>query len=591
MRKISYLIFEGDGMSFKRLIAVHVFLISAFTMLLSIAVAQTNPAITDADNPFEADAPLPSGELVSVSPKGGELGSASPDIERGLVTPGLKIEDPDEEILPFGSQLFTKANFVDQSLGVNATYSIAPGDRIAVKMWGARIYENILAVDVQGNIFLPEVGPIQVEGVKNSKLNAVVEASISRVFTNNVKVYTNLLGAQPIGVYVTGAVKFPGHFPGARGDSVLYFLTRAGGVDAERGSYRNIAVRRGGKTVGTIDLYNFLINGDLPEIEFRDKDTIVVRTQFPTVTVLGDVKNAFKYEFDPANSNGASILTLASPNGVASHVMLKGVRGEKAISQFITLQQAKLTKLAAGDILTVESDYTSDQILIAVRGNSDGASTLSIDRSTLLGQVASLIEVDPLTHNLDAIFLRRKSVAERQKRAIERSLYELQRSVLTGSSSSSTGSAIRVQEAQLITKFVSLAQTVEPEGRVVLAGTDWSNVHLEEGDEIVIPEKSEVIFISGEVKVPRTILWRDQFSAQEYIHAAGGLSNRGDSDRLIILRQNGSVHDGSQPIQKGDHIMVLPELDTKIFAMFKDIIEITYRVALSAAGRLVITST
>jgi len=583
MRRVNYLIFEGDRMSFKHLTVVSVFLISALAMLMSIATAQTDPAVTDANNPFEADTPLPSGKLVPVSPKGGELGSTSPDIERGLVTPGLEAENSDEEILPFGSQLFTKANFVDQSLGVNATYSIAPGDRIAVKMWGARVYENILAVDVQGNIFLPEVGPIQVEGVKNSKLNAVVGASISRVFTDNVKVYTNLLGAQPIGVYVTGAVKFPGQFPGARGDSVLYFLTRAGGVDAERGSYRNIVVRRSGKTVGTIDLYNFLINGDLPEIEFRDKDTIVVGTQLPTVTVLGDVKNAFKYEFDPDNSTGGSILALASPDGIASHVMLKGVRGEKAMSQFITLQQAKLTKLAAGDILTVESDYTNDQLLITVRGNSNGASTLSIDRSTLLGQVANLIEVDPLTHNLDAIFLRRKSVAERQKRAIERSLYELQRSVLTGSTSSSTGSAIRVQEAQLITKFVSLARTVEPEGRVVLAGTDWSNVHLEEGDEIVIPEKSEVIFISGEVKVPRTILWRDQFMAQDYIQAAGGLSNRGDSDLLIILRQNGSVHDGSQPIQKGDHIMVLPEPDSKIFAMFKDIIEITYRVALSAA--------
>jgi len=570
-------------MNIKRLIVASVVSISTLATLMSIAIAQTDPAVTDANNPFEADAPLPSGKLVPVSPKGGELGSTSPDIERSLVTPGLVAENLDEEIQPFGSQLFTKANFVDQSLGVNATYSIAPGDRIAVKMWGARVYENILAVDVQGNIFIPEVGPIQVEGVKNSKLNAVVEASISRVFTDNVKVYTNLLGAQPIGVYVTGAVKFPGQFPGARGDSVLYFLTRAGGVDTERGSYRNIAVRRSGKTVGTIDLYNFLINGDLPEIEFRDKDTIVVGTQLPTVTVLGDVKNAFKYEFNPANSTGDSILALASPNGVASHVMLKGVRGDKAISQFITLQQAKLTKLAAGDVLSVESDYINDQLLITVRGNSDGASTLSIDRSTLLGQVANLIEVDPLTHNLDAIFLRRKSVAKRQKRAIERSLYELQRSVLTGSTSSSTGSAIRVQEAQLITKFVSLARTAEPEGRVVLAGTDWSNVHLEEGDEIVIPEKSEVIFISGEVKVPRTILWRDQFIAQDYIQAAGGLSNRGDSDLLIILRQNGSVHDGSQPIQKGDHIMVLPEPDSKIFAMFKDIIEITYRVALSAA--------
>lgn len=570
-------------MSDIRLIRFFFVLVSVLSLSGSLSWAQTSSTTEAIDNPFEADSAPLTGQPILVQPVGGEIAPSSPDIER---RPGISESEETitgEFVSPFGSQLFSKANFIDQSLGVNAKYTIAPGDRIAVKMWGARTYENVLAVDVQGNIFIPEVGPVHVEGVNNSSLSSVVSASISKVFTNNVSIYTNLLGAQPIGIYVTGAVKFPGHFPGARSDSLLYFLSRAGGVDPERGSYRNIIVRRKGKTVSNIDLYDFLIKGDLPDIEFKDNDTIVVATQLPTVAVIGDVKNSYKYEIDPSRTVGSDVLALASPRGTASHVMLKGVRGEKAVSQFISLSQARGTKLAAGDILSVVSDYTSDQITIRIDGNSNGASTLAIDRSTLLGQVANLIEVDPLTRDLNAIYLRRVSVAERQKTAIERSLYELQRSVLTGSSSSSTGSAIRVQEAQLINKFVMQARSVAPEGRVVLAGVDWSKVHLEEGDEIVIPEKSEIIFISGEVKVPQTILWRKQFGTYNYIQAAGGLSNRGDEDRLVILRRNGSVHDGSEPIQKGDHIMVLPALDTKIFAMFKDLVEITYRIALSTA--------
>ena len=551
------------------------------------AIAQTAGSQTDADNPFEADAPVSGQQLVPVQPRnGGISGSPTSKLERpGLASPQGGEEEIKAEavIMPFGSQLFAKSNFVDRSQSVNSAYTIENGDRVAIKMWGARVYENILTVDLQGNIFLPEVGPVRVAGLRNSELNGAVNKRVSSVFTNNVKVYTNLLGTQPIGVFVTGNVVSPGRYPGNRGDSVLYYLARAGGVDPESGSYRTITVRRNGKALGSVDLYNFLINGDLPQFEFQDNDTVLVGPQHPTVTVIGEVKNVYKYEFDPATYSGADILGLANPKGTASHVMLKGVRGNQSFSQFLPLNQARGTRLFAGDILTVASDQAAGQILLKVSGNSVGPSTLAVNRSMKLGQVASLIQTDPLTHDLDAIYIRRQSVAERQKRAIEQSLYELQRSVLTASASSASGSAILVQEAQLIDRFVQQARAVEPEGRVVLAGVDWSNMHLEDGDEIVIPERSDVVLISGEVKVPQTILWRKGYSPDDYIRSAGGLSNRGDDDRLIIVRRNGSVHDGSDPIENGDHIMVLPTYDTKIFAMFKDLIEITYRVALSAA--------
>ncbi|GLQ05771.1 polysialic acid transporter KpsD [Sneathiella chinensis] len=562
-------------------------------LLMSGALAQTTSNAATVDNPFASDMPASQSHMVPVIPTDGEVNGGQSDIVRnpalpnpeetttpyGQVSPVLE----EAEIFPFGHQLFAKSNFVDQSLSVNSDYAISPGDRIVVKMWGARVYENVLSVDVQGNIFIPEVGPIYVEGSRNSQLNSIVGKSVSRVFTDNVKVYTNLLGTQPIGVFVTGAVKYPGRYPGAKSDSILYYLSRAGGVDPEQGSYRSILVRRKGETLASVDLYNFLVNGDLADVQFEDKDTIVVGAQLPTVSVSGEVKNSYKFEIDPRTYSGADVLRIANPKGTASHVLLKGVRGDKAISQFITMDQAQRSRLAAGDQLFVESDQTSDEITVKVSGNTEGASTLTVSRSATLGQIANLIKTDPLTHELGAIYIRRPSVAERQKRAIEKSLYELQRSVLTGSSSSTSASQIRVQEAQLIDRFVQQARAVEPEGRVVLSGVDWSGTHVEDGDEIVIPEKTDVVFISGEVKVPQTILWREEYSSADYIEASGGLSNRGDDDRLVIVRLDGSVHDGSKKIMKGDQILVLPRIDTKLFAMFKDLVEITYRVALSAA--------
>lgn len=549
-------------------------------------LAQSNLGLTN-DNDIVETELFEGGALKRVAPRGGTLMESTPQIERS--DPGLPRAQTEEmpEIVqlqrPYGSQLFSNINIMDKTLGVSPSYEITVGDRIAVRMWGARQYENILTVDVQGNIFLPEIGPIHVSGIKNSTLTNVVKSSVSNVFTSNVKVYTNLLGTQPIGVYVTGAVKYPGRYPGGKADTVLYFLARAGGIDEKSGSYRSIKVLRGGKQLENIDLYSFLIQGEMPIIGFQENDTIVVGPQYPTVTVVGNVRNSYRYEFDPSTYTAGDILSIAGPEDLVSHAMVTGVRGQKTVSLYLPLNEYRSHKVYPGDVIELQNDQTSTQIIVSVEGNSAGPSTMSLDKSSVLGQVIKLIQADASTHDLESVYIRRKSVAERQKLAIEQSLYELQRSVLTGSSASASGSAIRVQEAQLIDRFVQQARAVEPEGRVVLSGADWTDMHLEDGDQIVIPEKSEVIYVSGEVKVPQTVLWRSNFASDDYIQTAGGVSNRGDEDRLIIVRRDGSVQNGNEPIMKGDHIMVLPEIDTKLFAAFKDLIEITYRVALSAA--------
>src|SRR5690606_32014309 len=129
------------------------------------------------------------------------------------------------------------------------------------------------------------------------------------------------------------------------------------------------------------------------------------------------------------------------------------------------------------------------------------------------------------------IYIRRESVALRQRQAIDRALYELQRSVLTGSSVTGTEAQMRVQEASLVERFVQQVRAVEPEGRVVLSGSDWKNMILENGDEVVIPKKSDVVVVSGEVKLPQTVVWQKSMSISDYIQTAGGVSNRGDAGR------------------------------------------------------------
>ena len=131
----------------------------------------------------------------------------------------------------FGEQLFRPGAPQAYGAGFNPDYMLAIGDRVALRMWGAFTYEAIQPLDAQGNVFLPNVGPIHVAGVRNADLNEVVQASVRKVYRSNVGVYASLEASQPVRVYVTGFVVAPGQYAGLAAESVLGYLARAGGVD------------------------------------------------------------------------------------------------------------------------------------------------------------------------------------------------------------------------------------------------------------------------------------------------------------------------------------------------------------------------
>ena len=175
-------------------------------------------------------------------------------------------------------------------------------------------------VDSQGNIFIPNIGPVNLLNVPSSQVNATVTSSIKQVYTNDVNVYVNLLTATPVSVYVSGPVLRPGQYAGQATDSPLYFLKRAGGVDFLRGIFRKIDILRAGEVVHSIDLYNFVTDGELPAISFQDKDVILVRPIGPTITVSEGARNSFTFELKPSDLTGEALVNYAKPGDFISHV-------------------------------------------------------------------------------------------------------------------------------------------------------------------------------------------------------------------------------------------------------------------------------
>lgn len=537
----------------------------------------------------------PSGNVVSgpnFPQQGDKRSSFRPDAQgnpsAALTAPPAWAQGPlraggSQALAPFGDVLF-HGNFAGTYQdGLNANYVIMPGDRIAVRIWGAKTFEDILMVDQKGNIFLPEVGPVALAGVQYGQLQAVVKGRLNRVYTNMVDVYTHLLNSQPVAVYVTGSVTQPGRYAGGPNDSVLYYLDRAQGIDPYRGSYRDLTVLRGGAPLARIDLYEFMRNGIMPKVELKDGDVILVAPKGPSVAAQGQLRTPAFYEFKPGGQDGAALLDIAPPLNNASHVSVSGVRDSRPYNVYLTLEQFRTFALNDNDAVEFHADKPGNSIMVTATGAIVGASRYPVKKDVTLNALLQHVSVDPKLADLEAIYVRRRSVAEQQKRTINDSLRRLEQSVLTAASASVDEANIRVREAELIQSFVKRARDIDPDGVVVVSRKGQrADILLEDGDIVVIPQRTNIIQVSGEVMMPKAVVYEKGLGIASYIASAGGYSERANTSNILIIKPNGEIAtSGSTDIGPGDQVLVMPKYDTKYLQAAKDVMQIIYQIAVA----------
>ena len=491
----------------------------------------------------------------------------------------------DANIKPFGANLFNGGFSNDREDGLNPNYIVQPGDRVSVRIWGATQFSDHLTVDPQGNIFIPTVGPIMVAGTSNQDLNQRVSKSVATVYTDNVRVYTSLDGSQPVAVFVTGFVSNPGRFAGIPSNSALHFIDRAGGISALQGSYRNIEVLRAGSAIATIDLYEFLLSGKMPTVQFKDGDTIVVGSRGSTVEVSGDVSNAAIFELSNKTILGRELMDMALISPSVGFVGVSGIRNAKTFSSYVPLAEFALMQLQNGDSIHFRTDQHDEVIVVEVEGAHRGPSRFAVPRNTRLRELLDYIEIDPELSDAGSVSLKRKNIANRQKASLEESLQRLEARYLTAPSQTDRGAAIRAQEATMIGQFVQRARKVEPNGRLVVANNgDIANVMLQSGDTISIPGRSDSVLLSGEVLVSQAMLYKSGESARDYIARSGGFTSQALEDRIVLVHTNGEVSSGKNPeVRAGDEIIVLPKVPVKNLQIASTIVDILYKIAVAAS--------
>ncbi len=484
----------------------------------------------------------------------------------------------------FGEQVFRGGFSGVRADGLNSLYKILPGDQVVVRAWGSVEIDRVLPVDAQGNIFIPTIGPVAVQGITHSELNQRVRSAINQIYTSGVQVYTQLQGVQPISVFVTGFVNNPGQYAGTPTDSLIYFLNQANGIKGNVGSYRAINVLRQQDTIARFDIYQFITQGKAPPIQFEEGDTIVVEQRGSMVTVLDEQEFQTTYELGKNESSGKDLFSYVVLPGGTSHVLVKGYNPQGPFFKYLSLAEFGNRDLRDGDTLIFRKDQTQDTMLIQLEGSYLGSSFFVVPKNTKLTELLANVEVDPNLTATQNVSIKRKSVAERQQQSLKSSLQRLEQTYLTATSSTAEEANIRVKEAELIKGFVEKASQVKPNGRLVVAGgQSLTNVRLQDGDVITLPQRSESVLVSGQVLVPTSLVYQEDWRLQDYIEKAGGFTDQADDEKIVVIRQSGEVvTNAGANVQPGDEVLVLPEVPTKNIQLATSVSQILYQIAIAA---------
>ncbi|EAH5523505.1 polysaccharide export protein [Campylobacter coli] len=488
------------------------------------------------------------------------------------------------QIPVFGAELFN-GNFKNYTQRVyNPDYKIAVGDQISLKIWGAVEFEQILVVDSQGNIFIPKVGAVNLLGVKNSALVSVIKAQVNKIYKNNVFVYADMNAYQNVSVFVTGSVNAPGLYQGLSSDSVIQYLDKAGGINLEYGSFRDIQILRNNAVIKKIDLYDFLLKGQMDLFPFRSGDVVLVGNVQSYVFVNGDVQRPFRFELANDIKTLFDLARVAGAKPIVTNAILRSYGNDHKleVSAYNKMQFSKVL-LKTGDEVQFNPEYISQNISITVNGEHSGLKTLVVRKGTTLEDVSRLIVANGQS-DMNALQVFRKSVAKTQKDLINAQLKELETLALTSPSVTSQGAAIKAEQAKLILEFIQRARELEPKGQIVIdKPKSYAEVILEEGDTINVPSKNNLIIVQGEVTLPGAFVYNKGENLKYYINLAGGYGERADTSKVLVIRNNGKAqkYSGSIDMMPGDSVLVLPKVDSENLQIFSMLTQILYQIAVA----------
>ena len=512
----------------------------------------------------------------------------------------------------FGSELFSNERD-DYEIADDAQapddYILGLGDQIIIQYYGADNGEFFLEIDRSGSILLPKIGPVILNGLKLEEARRLI---LSRVEAQLVGVNATIsIGkTKYINIFVAGNVNSPGVYSMPALSRVTHALYTAGGI-TDIGTFRNIKVKRQGQVVGSVDLYDFLVNGDnSSDINLHPNDVVLVGLAEKNIQIRGAVKRPGIYELK--NDDLKSIINIFggfSPGADKENVSYSSLISQSS-TRILNFTDNKKFNFYDGDNLFVKykpsslvkinevekNSFKSSAVKVKVQGEVLYPGEYLLENGQTLSSLISRAGGVTKSAFLNGAVFTRENVKQKEALRARQLADDVRRTVI---SASQTQSDNQISETSF--EFITgQLENYSGVGRVVinmsraLAGRADADIKLLNGDAVFIPTKSNTISVFGEVRRESSFVFNNKYSIDDYITMAAGITRLADEDNIYIVRADGFVEmptgnwfkfGASRVLQEGDTIIVPVDYSYRAALPFwRDVISIVYQGAVAIAA-------
>lgn len=266
----------------------------------------------------------------------------------------------------FASEPTTFAPATD--IPVPPEYVLGPGDEIKVQLFGKNNMELVLTVDREGAVSFPQIGPISVAGLDFAQAKALLAEQVKQKMIG-VSASITMGQLRTIRIFALGDVHRPGSYTVSGLATLSSALFASGGIN-KIGSLRSIELKRNGRRIATIDLYDFLLRGDTSrDVRLLPGDVVFVPPIGNTVSIAGEVVRPAIYELKKEKTV-AEVLKLAGglmPKAYLDKALIERVaaRGEQKVVNLSLLGNGGNELVRNGDVIKVfpGTEFEKNQIL------------------------------------------------------------------------------------------------------------------------------------------------------------------------------------------------------------------------------------
>jgi protein involved in polysaccharide export with SLBB domain len=279
----------------------------------------------------------------------------------------------------FGASLFnesanSKIDFAPNlNLATPKNYVLGPEDELIVDIYGNAVENFRLDVSPEGTVKMLNLAPVYVNGLTIEEAKERTVSRLRQAFSglnragSGTYATVTLGNVRSIKVIVTGEVARPGSYTLSSLATAFNALYYSGGP-AENGSLRKIEVIRDNNVLAKIDIYQFLLNGELKNnVALKDQDIIMVYPYQNRVELLGEVKHEGLFETKPGETF-ADLIRYAS-NAYTAAVQYRRNNGRELSVGQVSKNNADTFTPQDGDVFEVGKVLDRYENMVLVEGS------------------------------------------------------------------------------------------------------------------------------------------------------------------------------------------------------------------------------